>query len=293
MVGVLPEPGAARSGSPGLRIVNVDGRYAKPQLSEPTSLGYVYVAASVRPSPTPFVLPSLRRKRVLARIQEPLRRVAQLDGVVDVTLFRALALPPTVRFSAYAKERGASLHPPRFDVMALIRTSSPAFVTSLEVAPAFVSVLGALRTDSHRLFVLPARNVRRIADVDTSSPGLFLFNHFVADDPAIMLELWEYLAGWYVAETGLDNSVALAAMAGGASEYTLVNVARWNVAAPRHFWHQLSKRSFWRYVVGNLELNRAVSMPVYCRLVAHWSGQASRTARAEETSEGAAARGPL
>ena len=29
---------------------------------------------------------------------------------------------------------------------------------------------------------------------------------------------------------------------------------------------QLSKRSFWRYVVANLDANDAAAMPVYCRL---------------------------
>ena len=32
-----------------------------------------------------------------------------------------------------------------------------------------------------------ARNVRRIGDVDTTRQGLFLFNHFAAGDPAVML----------------------------------------------------------------------------------------------------------
>jgi hypothetical protein len=50
---------------------------------------------------------------------------------------------------------------------------------------------------------MAARNVRRSGDVDTSTDGLFLFNQFVADDPDVMLELWDYLAGWHAAETGL------------------------------------------------------------------------------------------
>jgi hypothetical protein len=56
---------------------------------------------------------------------------------------------------------------------------------------------------------LNARNVWRIADVDTSRGGLFLFNHFVAGDRQVILDLWDYLADWYRVETGLDNSVAL------------------------------------------------------------------------------------
>src|SRR5262249_58151303 len=86
--------------------------------------------------------------------------------------------------------------------------------------------------------VMTARNARRIADVKIDRRGLFLFNHFAADDPAVMLELWEYLAGWYVAETGLRNSVAMVPLEGERSDYAIVNWARWDESPPRPFWRQ-------------------------------------------------------
>jgi hypothetical protein len=94
------------------------------------------------------------------------------------------------------------------------------------------------------MYIMTARNARRIGDVDTTRQGLFLFNHFAADDTGVMLQLWDYLAGWYVVETGLDNSVALAPMEGEKSDYAIVNWARWEVSPLRHFWSQLSKKSF-------------------------------------------------
>jgi hypothetical protein len=75
-----------------------------------------------------------------------------------------------------------------------------------------------------------------------------------------------YLAGWYVMETGLDNSVALVPLDGKQSDFAIVNWARWDVSPLRHFWTQLFKQSFWRYVTANLEANRAGSMPIYYRL---------------------------
>jgi hypothetical protein len=33
-----------------------------------------------------------------------------------------------------------------------------------------------------------------------------------------------------------------------------------------HFWSQLSKKTFWRYVLKNLEANNTAAMPIYCRL---------------------------
>jgi hypothetical protein len=111
-----------------------------------------------------------------------------------------------------------------------------------------------------------ARNVRRIGDVEAKKDGLFLFNHFVADDRDVMLELWDYLAGWYAAETGLRNSVAMMPITNEPGGFTIVNWARWDVHPLRHFWHQLAKRGFWKYVTANLDVNHAASMPIYCRL---------------------------
>jgi hypothetical protein len=248
------------------QIVNADFGYPQARLIEPTTLGYLYVAATVRPGPLPLVLPSAERAGLLVRLKGIARQLARLDAVVDATIFRAIVMPPTARFSAYLKERGASLHVANYDVVALIQTTSLATAREVQQAPAYEALLGTMRSMAEDVRVIAARNARRIGDVDTTRQGLFLFNHFAADDPGVMLRLWDYLAGWYAAETGLDNSVALAPLDGEASDYALVNWARWDEHPLRHFWHQLSKRSFWRYVTANLDANRAASMPIYCRL---------------------------
>jgi hypothetical protein len=148
----------------------------------------------------------------------------------------------------------------------LIQTRSPAAAEDLQQTPAYRALIDTLLESARTVSVIAARNVKRIGDVDTSHQGLFLFTHFVAEDPIVMRQLWDYLSGWYVVETGLDNSVAMAPLEGQRSDYAIVNWARWDDEALPHFFHQLSKRSFWKYVVGNLEANRAASMPIYCRL---------------------------
>jgi hypothetical protein len=40
--------------------------------------------------------------------------------------------------------------------------------------------------------------------------------------------VWDYLAGWYEAETGLDNSILLEPLKGEQSDYVLINHARWD-----------------------------------------------------------------
>lgn len=77
----------------------------------------------------------------------------------------------------------------------LIQASSVAAITQLQKLDRFVEPLNSLRLSAQRVYVMPAHNVRRIGDVDTTRDDLFLFNHFVADDRDVMLELWDYFAG--------------------------------------------------------------------------------------------------
>lgn len=110
------------------------------------------------------------------------------------------------------------------------------------------------------------RNAKRIGDVASSRRGLFLFTYFVADDAEVGLALWDYLAGWCAAETGLDNSMVLVPLDGERSDYTFINFARWDERLPRFLWRQLSTKSFRTYVLANLEAKRVGSMPVLYRL---------------------------
>ena len=258
--------GAEQQKGAGLRIVNAELGYGKAPLIEPTKHGYVYMAASVQPGRFPLVLPSAGRARLVAKLKVLAEQLEDIRAVVKATVFRAIVVPPTARFSSYLKERGASLHRASFDVVVLIETTSPTTVREVQGTAPYAKMLESMRTATDIVWTLVARNARRIGDVDTMRQGLFLFNHFVAQDPAVMLQLWDYLAGWYVEETGLDNSIALVPVDGQASDYAIIHWARWDVSPLRHFWHQVSKESFWKYVTANLDANRAASMPIYHRL---------------------------
>jgi hypothetical protein len=149
----------------------------------------------------------------------------------------------------------------------LVETTSVANALDLQRDPRYCEMINRIESRAMRVWTMPARNARRIADVDAARDGLFLFNHFAADDDPTMLDLWEYLAGWYVRKTALKNSVALVPLNRATSDYAIVNWARWDVGLLRHFWHQLSAPSFWRFVTANLDANRAASMPIYMRRV--------------------------
>lgn len=253
------------STSTALHILHPSPKFPRATLIEPTTRGYLYLAAAVRPG-APLVRANARRSAVLAEALAGLRKLSASPAVVQADLFRAIVMPPTGRFSAYLKERAGTIHIANFDVIALIQTDSPASARDLESAPAFIALREELDRSADYVHLAAARNIKRIGDVDTSRPGLFLFNHFAAADPDVMLELWDYLAGWYAAETGLNNSVAMMPLEGEPSDYTIINWARWDSRPLPHFWRQLSRPSFWRYVTANLDANHAASMPIYCRL---------------------------
>src|SRR5262249_58363790 len=154
----------------------------------------------------PFVMPSTRRARLLERLKRHAQWLKRIDAVVNATVFRAIALPPTGRFSGYLKARAGAIHVADFDVLVLIETRSPADAEPLQQTPAYQALVDSLRECARTVSVIAARNLKRIGDVDTSHQRLFLFNHFAADAPAVMRRLLDHLAGWQVRAPGLDPS---------------------------------------------------------------------------------------
>jgi hypothetical protein len=247
-----------------LKLLHPSPKFPRATLIEPTTLGYLYVTAVVKPG-APLVRASTKRTALLTETNRHADVLRRVPAVVQVDVFRAIVMPPTGRFSAYLKEREGAVHVANFDVIILVQTNSPDSTHVIETTPAFIALREALEKKSDDVRVIAARNIRRIGDVDTTRPGLFLFNHFAAADPEVMVELWEYLAGWYAVATGLNNSVAMTPLEGEASDYTIINWARWDSRPLPHFWRQLSRPSFWRYVTANLDANHAAAMPIYCR----------------------------
>jgi hypothetical protein len=79
--------------------------------------------------------------------------------------------------------------------------------------------------------------------------------------PAVVLELWDYLAGWYQVETGLDNRTVQAPLEDEASNFIIINHARWDGSLVSVLARQLAKKSFRSYVLGNLDVNQVGACP--------------------------------
>jgi hypothetical protein len=248
-----------------LHLVHPDPKYGRAPLVEPTTLGYILIGAQVQPRPAPFVPNSRDKTALLTRLQSVARQLAQLDAVERVTVYDAVAFAPP---SAYVRAQGNAIHIPRFDVVVLVETQSPAAARDIQTTGAYQALINALATQASQMYVVAARNVKRIADVDKTRPGVFLFNYFVADDPEVALDLWDYLAGWYTAEAGLDNSTLLVPLEGERSDYLAINHARWDGSLLGLFLRQLTSSSFRTYMLANLDANRVGAMPVLYRLAA-------------------------
>ncbi|NKZ04449.1 hypothetical protein [Actinomadura latina] len=229
-------------------IRNPSTKYPRAALREPAPYGYVYVGAAVDPpGRAPFVRRSARRDKVLAALKAHASRLEALDTVVKATVYRAVLMPPVP---------GA----PRFDAVVLIETTAPETIDGVRDTAEYGQLLDA----AGETRVTTLRNVKRMGDVDKNRQGLFLFNHFAADDPEVAAKLWEHLAGWYAAETGLDNSTLLQPI--GEAPFTLVNHARWDHGLARFAVHQFTKPSFLTFVRANLRANGTKAMPVLYKL---------------------------
>jgi hypothetical protein len=234
-------------------IVNPSAKYDDLALHSPPPTGYLHLAAVIEPTlgRTPFPRRSPRKTRLLAALKELAASLAQLETVAKVTVYRARLIPPAGR---------GTRHPARYDVAVLIETPSVALLEDVQATSEYQQLLAALRDAAQDIFVMPARCVRLVADVDKSRPGLFLFNYFVADDRQVALDVWEHLAGWYAAHTGMDNSTLLAPLS--EADYVFVNHVRWDRSLAGFTLAQFSTPSFRSYVLANLRANHTASMPI-------------------------------
>lgn len=235
-----------------LRLVNPDAKYAPPAFAPPPGWGYLHIAAAVAPpAGTPFVRRDSRRAALLAQLKQLGAELETLEAVRSITVYRGVLIAPAERVA-------------RFDVAVLIETTTIGGLDEVRAAEPYRRLLAAVSEQTSELHVMAARCLRSLGEVDRSRPGLFLFNHFACEDAEVAIELWEHLAGWYVCETGLDNSTLLTPIS--EADYVLVNHARWEMSLPRLAFEQFSKKTFRSYVTANLRANHTVAMPVLYRL---------------------------
>lgn len=233
--------------------------WTRARLIEPTTSGFVHIGASSGRWAFPFALPRARRRRLLALLAAGAVALRRDPRVLRADVFRGLVRPPDGNLA----ETNAPAAD--FDAVLLIETRTVEDATDLPDDDAVTDLLAELDTTAVRTLVFTASNVRRMGPVDHDRQGVFLFNYFAADDVGTNLYAWQYTAGWFHDETGLDNSTVLQP-AGSSGPYTLVNHARWDRlrdVLPA----LLFKRSFRTFVLRVFADNRVVPNPVLYRLI--------------------------
>lgn len=228
-------------------------------LVTPPPYGYLLLGATIAPPKgPPITRPSAARRSVLREVARHVTRIGALDPVARATGYRAVLIAPA-RPPAFRP----SLEPPRFDVTVLIETDSPGALPEAAGAPEVVALRGLLRGAASRVKEMHARCVKAIADVDKPPTGTYLFNYWAAADRATALEVFDHLATWFQAHTGLTNSTVL--QGGEDDEFAFVNHARWDAGLFAISAQQFLRPSFHRYVRPTLSANHIQVYPALYR----------------------------
>lgn len=243
--------------------VGPQGRFPKVTLMDPNAHGYVLLVAEVdhRP-PFAYFIESGEKKALLSKLKAVAGQVAGEAGVLDATVFKALVIPPGR--GRYLEQR-PDVKPARFDVAVLIECETPQAARALRGSGFVAQMEADMRAVARDMGVITASNVKRIGPVDHSKDGVFLFNYFVADTLEQNLGVWEYTAGWFQDQTGLDNSTVLLPDPGADTSSTIINHCRWDHLADI-VPSLLFKPTFRSYVLANFEANATGAVPVLYRL---------------------------
>jgi hypothetical protein len=242
--------------------VDTGRRFPEARLIEPTTSGYLLLAAQVDRRPM-FLPDSRAKRRLLGHVRDLVASLRADERVLEANGFDGLLTPPG-RGEVLKRRPGVPVA--RFDLAVLVEATSPATAAELEGEAPWRDLVRAIEAASRRSYRLRAHNVRRMGPVDHRRQGVFLFNYFYADRTDLNLAAWQYTAGWFRDQTGLDNSTVLLPDHTSEPRYRLVNHARWDRlrdVVPALIF----KRSFHTYVLEHFRVNGVAAMPVLYRLI--------------------------
>lgn len=243
-----------------LRLPN-SSVFPQVKLTAPLRNRFVLMAAAVDHRPSIFP-PSRAKRRLLDTCKQRCVGLCGIPGVVSAHVFRALLIPPGR--GDYLKRR-PDLHVARFDVVALVEFE-PDARDAVFASTDLHCISSALAATSTAHCQIEATNMRRIDSVDHTRSGIFLFNYFVASDLQQNLDVWNYTAGWFQKETGLDNSTVLVPIESAHTPFTLINHCRWDHLSDI-LPALLFKRAFRQFVLESFDANDVAAVPILYRLV--------------------------
>lgn len=246
-----------------LQIVGPKNQFPQVSLVEPTASGYLLLAAEVdhRP-PIGFFIESTRKRRLIKSLKEFAKTLESDDAVIDTSVFKALIIPPGR--GAFLKQR-PHVEVVRFDVVMLLEFTSVEAVQRFRETPEWNDILATTEQNARKVINIAASNVRHIGPVDHSVNGVFLFNYFYADSLEQNLNVWNYTAGWFQDQTGLDNSTVLLPEDATEVPYPIINHCRWDTLRDI-LPALLFNKTFRPFVLENFEANNTAAMAILYRL---------------------------
>ena len=252
-----------------MKLVNEHLNYPKAKLIEPNTKGYIQIAAKIDTTPFPFFLrTSKKKKQIINWLDRILTKTSNIDGVQEINSFKAVIIPPAKH--EYLESVRSKIHVANFDYTILIETENVDSAKSLRKDPLIEEIVEYLNTHTKDIHISTFKNAKRINEVDKKRKGIFLFNYFYAADVNQLLPVWEYTAGWFTAETGLDNSTLLMPVDNNDSDFGVINHCRWNKLSD--FMPKIMfKKSMRKYVVENFDANQIASMPMMYKVLKNYS----------------------
>ena len=234
--------------------------WTRAKLIHPSDSCFVYLGATSGRWRLPLALPRARRRTILARMHAAATALNGNPHVLRADVFQGVLRPPGQPASGSQDVASAD-----FDAALLIETTTVATATALADDSVLTELHAALAQCATRCLMFTGCNPRRIGQVDHEKQGVFLFNYFSARSLETNLYAWQYTAGWFQDETGLDNSTVLQPTPRSCSNYTLVNHCRWD-----HLWNVLPalllKRSFRDFVLRVFSEHDVIARPILYRL---------------------------
>jgi len=245
-----------------LKIVGPTGRFPKVTLVDPTTSSYLIFALEIdHRLPVTYFLESHAKKAAIVLVKAAAKRLDSNPDVIDATVFKTLIAPPGR--GDYLKQR-PNVPIARFDLVMLVELSNNQAAQALRSGAEWTGLMDGTAALARKSLVLSMTNARQIGPVDHSRDGVFLFNYFYADDLGQNLAVWNYTAGWFQDQTGLDNSTLLVPDTDQGADYTVINHCRWDRL--RDIIPALFRHSFKTYVEDNFTANRTAPIPILYRL---------------------------
>lgn len=237
--------------------------FDKVSLVEPSGHHYLLLAAEIDTSPLPFFLfTSTKKKELLKYSKSVCREIEHIDGVVSAVVFKASLIPPG---KGKLLEERPEVHIAKYDVVVLIEVENESIAENIKSNKLYKDLEKKISEAANNTLYLSASNVKKIESVDHEKQGVFLFNFFYADDVQQNIGIWEYTAGWFQQETGLDNSTVLLPENPEPSGYKVINHCRWD-SFSNILPSLIFKKTFKTYVLDNFYENNVAAIPILYKL---------------------------